>query len=192
MELAGNMSRVLLHVCCGNCAIYPVKVLRERNLHVDGYFFNNNIHPYTEFRRRLETAVEYAEKVNLDLIVREEYLLEEFLANVATDPEKRCGYCYTSRMEEAARYAAENHYDYFSSSLLYSRYQNHEMMKQIGEELAVKYGIGFWYEDFRVGWQEGIKLSKGMELYRQQYCGCIYSEKERYYKEPKVVEGAKA
>lgn len=183
MVLAGKQLNLLLHVCCANCSIIPVKILREMNLHVDGFFFNNNIHPYTEFRRRLVTAQEYAEKVNLDLIIREEYLLESFLANVASEPDTRCEYCYSSRMDEAARYAAENDYDYFSTSLLYSKYQNHEMIQQIGNEMAKKYAIKFWYEDFRTGWQEGIRLSKGMELYRQQYCGCIYSEKDRYYRE---------
>ena len=76
--------------------------------------------------------------------------------------------------------AKENGFDYFTSSLLYSKYQNHEEIKNIGKGLAEKYGVTFYYDDFRIGWKEGIKESKEMGLYRQQYCGCIFSEKERY------------
>lgn len=171
---------VLLHVCCANCAIYPVKVLREQNHRVTGLFYNHNIHPYQEYRRRLETTRDYASRVELEMIFREEYLLEQFLSQVAPSPRTRCGYCYRSRLEETARTAAERGYDAFSTSLLYSRYQQHEQIREHGEELAHQYGIAFLYRDFRVGWREGIDTSKTMGLYRQQYCGCIYSEMDRY------------
>lgn len=171
---------VLLHICCANCAIYPVKVLREKSCQVTGFFCNHNIHPYQEFRRRLDTVREYANQVELPVIYREEYQLEEFLAQVAQVPQLRCDYCYHSRLEETARQAVESGFDAFSSSLLYSRYQQHDAIRTHGEALALKYGVRFYYEDFRSGWREGIDTSKAMGLYRQQYCGCIYSEKERY------------
>jgi predicted adenine nucleotide alpha hydrolase (AANH) superfamily ATPase len=114
------------------------------------------------------------------MIYCEDYLLEEFLTQVAREPNNRCSYCYFSRLEETARVAAEQGFDGFSSSLLYSRYQQHELIRRTGEALAKKYGLAFVYEDFRAGWQEGIQVSKSMGLYRQQYCGCIYSEKDRY------------
>ncbi len=171
---------VLLHICCANCAIFPVKVLREQNHEVTGYFFNHNIHPFLEFRRRLETVREYAARVELDVIYHEDYQLEEFLAEVAPNPAMRCDYCYRSRMEAAARMAAEKGFDGFSTSLLYSRYQQHELIREFGEQLAARYDLVFVYEDYRRGWREGIDASKAMGLYRQQYCGCIYSEKERY------------
>jgi predicted adenine nucleotide alpha hydrolase (AANH) superfamily ATPase len=171
---------VLLHLCCANCAIYPVKVLREQNHRLTGYFFNHNIHPYQEFRRRLDTVREYAEQVELSVIMREDYLLEEFLSRVAASPHDRCDYCYRSRLEETARTAAEKGFDAFSTTLLYSRYQNHEMIHAFGQELEASFGVRFFYQDFRTGWREGIETSKAMGLYRQQYCGCIYSEKERY------------
>jgi len=172
--------KILLHICCANCAIYPVKTLRERGVEVTGYFFNHNIHPYQEFRRRLDTVQHYAEEVGLPLVMNDSYGLDEFLANVAADPASRCPYCYRSRLEEAARFAAENGFDAFSSSLLYSRYQQHEVIRTIGEELGERFGVKFLYEDFRRGWQEGIVASKALGLYRQQYCGCIYSERDRY------------
>ena len=172
---------VLLHVCCANCAIYPVRLLRESGNLVTGYFFNHNIHPYQEYRRRLEAVEQYAAASELQVIYKDEYLLEDFLSQVASEPTNRCAYCYQSRLKQAAEYAAKSGYDAFTTSLLYSRYQNHEMIRKMGEELGLHYGIEFLYEDYRVGWQDGIKASKAMGLYRQQYCGCIYSEKDRYH-----------
>lgn len=175
---------ILLHICCGNCAIYPVKVLREQNQKVTGFFFNHNIHPYQEFRRRLETTQEYASKVELSLIVRDEYPLDEFLAEVSADPSQRCSYCYRSRLTETAKAAAAGGFEAFTSTLLYSRYQQHDAIVTFGRQLAEEYNLIFHYEDYRAGWQEGIRISKEMGLYRQQYCGCIYSEKERYAPRP--------
>lgn len=175
---------ILLHICCANCAIYPVKMLRQQHHQLTGYFFNHNIHPYQEFKRRLDTTRDYAERVDLPMIICEDYALEEFLSNVAAAPESRCDYCYRSRMSATARAAAEHGFDGFSTSLLYSRYQQHEAIRTFGEGLAEEYGLTFIYEDYRAGWNEGIQVSKSMGLYRQQYCGCIYSEKDRYYRPP--------
>lgn len=172
--------KILLHICCANCAIYPVKTLRAGGVEVTGYFFNDNIHPYREFRLRLDSARQYADAVELPLIVNTSYALDEFLANVAAAPAGRCTYCYQSRLEETARFAVEHGFAAFSSSLLYSRYQQHDLIRASGEAIAQRYGVDFLYEDFRSGWQEGIVVSKAMGLYRQQYCGCIYSERDRY------------
>ena len=172
--------KILLHICCAPCAIYPVQELRTGGMSVTGFFYNHNIHPYQEYKKRLQTVRMYAELVELEVIYREEYRLEEFLDNVAATPKQRCLYCYTSRLEAAAAEAVRLGFDAFTTSLLYSRYQKHEVIKETGERIGKIYGIPFYYADFRKGWQEGIAVSKKMELYRQQYCGCIYSEKERY------------
>ncbi len=171
---------ILLHICCANCAIFPVRVLREQNHRVSGFFFNHNIHPFQEYQRRLAAVRDYSAQVELPMIYRDEYLLEEFLAKVAADHHHRCGYCYRSRLEETVRQAIACGFDGFSTSLLYSRYQRHDLIREAGEKLALQYGIPFVYQDFRSGWRAGIDTSKAMGLYRQQYCGCIYSEKERY------------
>ena len=171
---------ILLHVCCANCAIFPVKVLRQMNHAVTGFFFNPNIHPFQEFQRRLSTVRDYADRLELEVIYRDEYQLEEFLAQVAQQPRLRCDYCYRSRLEETARQAAAGGFEAFSTTLLYSRYQQHDAIRSHGEDLAHVYGVRFHYQDFRSGWKEGIDTSKAMNLYRQQYCGCIYSEKDRY------------
>ena len=173
--------KILLHVCCAPCAIYPVQELRSSGIQVTGFFFNHNIHPYLEYRRRLETVREYAAMVELEVIYRDEYRLEEFLGAVADKPEERCRYCYVSRLEVAAAEAALLGFDAFTSTLLYSRYQKHDMIREHGERIGEKYNVKFHYADFRKGWQKGIDISRKLALYRQQYCGCIYSEKERYH-----------
>ena len=174
--------RVLLHACCGPCALYPLTSLRGEGIEVTGFFFNHNIHPYQEYVRRRDTAKQMAELEGMDLLVKDEYRMEEFLAAVASEPEGRCSYCYASRLDAAAAASRKGGFDAFTSSLFYSRYQNHELMRQKAEEAAARHGILFLYRDFRPGWQEGIRRSKELGLYRQQYCGCIYSEKDRYYK----------
>ena len=172
--------RILLHTCCGPCALYPLRTLRTAGHDVTGFFYNHNIHPYQEYARRRDALLQMAEREAMPLIMRDNYDLEEFLANVAQQPELRCGYCYESRLRATAEVAAAEGFDAFSASLLYSRYQKHEQIRELGEQIGREYGVAFHYQDFRPGWQEGIRISKELGLYRQQYCGCIYSEKERY------------
>lgn len=184
--------KILLHTCCAPCAVYPYEALTAAGFRVVGFFFNHNIHPYQEYLRRLETAKSYASLVGMELVIRDEYRLEEFLAAVASDPGERCRYCYASRIERSARAAAELGFDAFSTTLLYSRHQRHELIREAGERAAGRFGVRFHYEDFRTGWKHGINVSREIGLYRQQYCGCIYSEKERYApKRPALSEAEK-
>jgi predicted adenine nucleotide alpha hydrolase (AANH) superfamily ATPase len=169
-----------LHICCANCAIYPLQQLANEKNEVVGYFFNPNIHPYQEYQKRLEALKQYSERIGLKVIYREDYLLEEFLRNVSHKPEDRCQYCYSVRLESTANEAKRNGFDSFSTTLLHSNHQNHRLIKETGERLGREIGIPFYYEDFRQGWKKGVEVSKAMGLYRQQYCGCIYSEKERF------------
>lgn len=176
---------LLLHMCCGPCSCYPVKKLREDGIEPTGYFFNPNIHPYKEWDMRLKAAKEFAEKVDMKIITDENYMLRDFLkkALMAESVENgRCRMCYTWRLEQAAKFAAENGFDSFTSTLFYSIYQQHDLMKETAEFFAEKYGVSFYYEDFRTGWQEGTDISIELGLYRQPYCGCIFSEEERYSK----------
>jgi predicted adenine nucleotide alpha hydrolase (AANH) superfamily ATPase len=177
---------ILLHICCGPCALYPLHALRSAGHQVTGFFYNHNIHPYLEYARRLESVRDMADRESLPLIARDDYDLDVFLANVAIEFEKRCDYCYESRMKKAAAAAAENGFEAFSTSLLYSRHQRHDEIRMAGERSSKEQSILFHYEDFRSGWQQGIKMSKEMGLYRQQYCGCIYSERDRYL--PKTIK----
>jgi len=174
--------KTLLHVCCAPCAVFPVKTLRYQGHEVMGYFYRHNIHPYLECLRRQETLKSLAETTDLRVIYQEGYDLEGFLQKVVFRESKRCTYCYHERLRSTALTAKHGKFDYFSTTLLYSKFQNHEEVKSIGEAIGASIGIKFYYQDFRPGWQEGIQTSKQLKLYRQQYCGCIYSEKERYYK----------
>jgi predicted adenine nucleotide alpha hydrolase (AANH) superfamily ATPase len=179
--------KILLHLCCANCGIYPFEQIREKGHEVLGYFFNPNIHPYQEYQKRLEALKQYSEKTGLEVVYRDEYLLEEFLRNVSQNPEERCAYCYSVRLEATAREAKKRSFNQFSTTLLQSTHQNHQLIKETGERIAKEVGIPFYYEDFRQGWRRGVEVSKAMGLYRQQYCGCVYSEKERYLQKPKGV-----
>ena len=174
--------KVLLHLCCANCAIYPLKSMKEEGLEVMGFFYRHNIHPYTECLRRQEALEAYAEKINLKVIYQEGYDLEGFIQNVAFRESERCNYCYHDRLRSTALIAKRGKFDYFSSTLLYSKHQNHELIRSMGESIGKLVEVPFLYHDYREGWKEGIECSKQMGLYRQHYCGCIYSEKERYFK----------
>ena len=173
---------ILLHVCCGPCSLYPLEALQEKGFKLRGYFFNPNIHPFREFKKRLAAVEEVASLRGLAMDYHREYGLRDFIRKVVFNEETRCAICYEIRLTAAAEHAKAVGAEAFTSTLLYSRYQKHEIIRQTGERLADQLKIPFYYEDFRQGWQQGIDMSKEMDLYRQAYCGCIYSEQERYDK----------
>ena len=173
--------KILLHTCCGPCAIYPVKKLRENNYDVMGFFYKNNIHPYTECVKRQQALEKYAEQIELKVIYQDGYDLEGFLQKINFREKNRCNVCYHDRLLSTALIAKKGKFDFYSTTLLYSKFQKHDLIKSFGESIGKSVGIPFYYEDFRTGWKEGIETSKQLGMYRQQYCGCIYSEKERYY-----------
>lgn len=172
--------KVLLHICCAPCTLYTLKQLRADGVDVQGYFYNPNIHPYTEFLKRLETLKNYAEISLLPLTVDSTYDLETFLKGALEYGKDRCLFCYRIRLEKTFQKAAEIHADGVTTTLLYSKYQRHDDIKAIGEEFSKQYTIPFMYKDFRKGWKEGVEESKRLNMYRQQYCGCIFSETERF------------
>lgn len=185
--------RVLMHICCGPCLIYPLKVLRGEGLTVDGYFYNPNIHPYTEFKKRMECMEEYAAKEGLRVVSEAGYDIEEYFRNVVwKEGEDRCASCYEMRIRKTAQMAKDVGYDAFTTTLLYSKYQKHALIVQIANVVSADIGIPFLYRDFREGWKEGQEKSIELGLYRQKYCGCVYSEKERYVKKQPVAESALA
>ncbi|MCC8194270.1 MAG: epoxyqueuosine reductase QueH [Deltaproteobacteria bacterium] len=181
--------RVLLHICCGPCAIMPVRALREDGHTVAGWFHNPNIHPLSEYLRRRQGAAQVADIHGIPLYFPEngpdnagknEYDLVSWCRAALGYEGGRCLYCRESRFDAAAKAARDLGFDAFTSSLLYSRHQDHEGMRQAGEKAAAAWNVPFLYRDFRPFWQEGIKASKELGIYRQQYCGCAFSEEERY------------
>ena len=177
--------KILLHICCGPCSIYPLRVLREGGDEVCGLFYNPNIHPYAEYRKRLDVIETYAGREGLEIIREEAYPLEDFFRQTVFREEQRCLACYRLRLSQAARIAAKGRFDAFTSTLLYSRYQKHDFIREIGEEAAGRHRVPFLYRDFREGWTEGVRVSKELGMYRQAYCGCVYSEKERFCRQPR-------
>lgn len=171
------MKKILLHTCCAPCSTYVIKKLREEGYHaITSYWYNINIHPYTEYKARLEALKEYTQMINIPLIVDYDYGIREFTKAVCENIDARCEFCYRSRLERTVKYAKEHGYEAFSTTLLVSPYQKHEWIKKIAEELANLYGIEFIYYDFREGFREGQQMARDAGLYMQKYCGCIYSE----------------
>lgn len=177
------MNKVLLHCCCAPCSVSCVEPLRLEGIEPVAYWYNPNIHPFKEYEARRDCLIDYAEKINLPLIVEEDYGLCEFVKNVADDISGRCVYCYEHRLEQTAKYASENGFNSFASTLFASTYQNHEMMKAAAEKYAEKYGVKFLYRDFRPNFREGNQKAREIGLYMQKYCGCIFSEEDRYQKQ---------
>jgi predicted adenine nucleotide alpha hydrolase (AANH) superfamily ATPase len=149
---------------------------------VYGFFYNPHIQPYQEFQKRLTTLESFASKEELKVIIRADYELEGFLRQVVFREEQRCLYCYAMRLEATARLAKKSRFDAFTTTLLYSRIQKHELVRDLAQQASKQFGIPFYYEDFRKGWKEGREQARVQGIYRQQYCGCIFSEKERYFR----------
>lgn len=174
--------KLLLHTCCAPCSVYCIEELKKENIDITSFWYNPNIHPYKEYEARLETLKNYDKKIGIPLIIKDYYGLREFCKNVTDKLDNRCGYCYLCRLDKTACYAKENGYDAFSTTLLISPYQNHELLKKTGEMLSKKYNIKFLYKDFRPGFRYGQNKARELGLYMQKYCGCIFSEEERYEK----------
>lgn len=176
--------KLLLHTCCAPCSTYVVDKLRKDGFDdITAYWYNINIHPFTEYKARLDAMKTYAEMINLPLVVNHNYGVREFTQNVIENIDGRCVFCYESRLEETAKYAKENGYDAFTTTLLVSPYQNHELIIAVAKRMAEKYGVEFVYQDFREGFRIGQQMARDAGIYMQKYCGCIYSEEDRYKKQ---------
>ena len=132
------MDKILLHSCCAPCSVYCVDTLRGEGIEPVSLWFNPNIHPWTEYDQRRSTLLEYGEKERVEVHILEDYGLRDFVRAVAADIDHRCAHCYTIRLGTAAKYASEHGYEAFTSSLLISPYQNHELLKAVGETMAKK------------------------------------------------------
>ena len=172
--------RLLLHVCCGSCALGPQETLKKEGIQLTGYWYNPNIHPYSEYQCRLMTAGFLFGKLQIPLIV-EEADFSGFLAGLvkAQRDGKRCLFCWQQRLEKTALVAKKGGYDGFTTTLLASSHQDHQALKELGLEIGGRTGILFVYRDFRLGGKEARSESRRLGLYHQNYCGCLYSEWER-------------
>ncbi len=173
--------KLLLHSCCAPCSVKCVDVLRSEGIEPELFWYNPNIHPVTEYRNRRNALAEWAEQEKLKLFLEDEYGLRKFIDNIFPNYSGRCRYCYISRLERTAQKAKELGFTHFSTTLLISPYQKHDMIKNIAEQIAKKYDVEFLYRDFRLYFREGQRIAREKGIYMQKYCGCVFSEEERYY-----------
>ncbi len=215
-----NQMNILFHICCSNCALYPVKIIREEGHNFTGFWFNPNIQPYQEYELRLNSLKGLSERWRIDMIyneyaetrsealspviARDEVpkqshwieadltILKDEIASPSAHNDKkvvfskqiprrpeRCKSCYRLRLGKTAEEAQKKGFDAFSTTLLISPYQDFEQIVSIGSELAEKYNVLFYLRDFRQYFREAMTLARDLGLYRQKYCGCIYSREER-------------
>ena len=176
--------RLLLHICCAPCLAGPLGVVREEGFEVEGYFYNPNIHPLLEFRRRIKALKVFCESDPLEVHISEDYGLMHFIEAVWTLGAKadgrRCRVCYELRLAAAARKAREIGASAFTTTLLVSRHQKHDLVREVAEQVAAREGVDFLYRDFRPLQPVSDEAAEKQHLYRQPYCGCIFSEELRY------------
>jgi predicted adenine nucleotide alpha hydrolase (AANH) superfamily ATPase len=174
------MKKVLVHVCCAHCAAYTVNHWRQQGCEVGALWYNPNIHPFLEHQQRLESMKSLARETNLPLIVSEGYDMVEYFRRVAGHEDQRCRHCFSLRLSKTAETAREKGCDVFTTTLLISPHQKHDLIRETGIRVAGEQGLEFLYTDLRKRYSDSRHLTKPLNLYRQQYCGCVYSEWERY------------
>ena len=179
--------KLLLHICCAPCSNMCIETLRRDEIEPVGFWYNPNIHPFTEYRARRNCLRAYAKDIDLKLLEQNDYGLRPFVREVAGDIDGRCVKCYEIRLGRAAQFAAEQGYDAFTSSLFISPYQKHDLMRQVAEDAALRFGVKFFYRDFRPYFKEGQERARALGFYMQKYCGCVFSEEERYLKAKKIL-----
>ncbi len=174
------MRSVLVHCCCAHCTAYTVDYWRRQGYEVSGFWYNPNIHPYAEHQHRLEAIKSLAHEVNVPLIIAEGYDIIEYFRQVAGRESQRCQFCFGIRLMKTIETALEKGVNAFTTTLLISPQQKHDLLREIARRLAEERDIEFLYADLRKRYSDSRHMTKPLNLYRQQYCGCIYSEWERY------------
>ena len=180
-----SKKKLLLHSCCGPCSSYVISYLTNY-FDITILYYNPNIYPYDEYLKRKQEQIKLINEIdcsnNLDIMDcdYDNDLYEKCIIGLENEPERgnRCMVCYNLRMEKTAKMAKECNYDYFCTTLSVSPYKNSEWINKIGEKLQNKYYVNWLYSDFKIkdGYKQSILLSKKYNLYRQDYCGCIYSK----------------
>lgn len=171
---------LLLHICCACCLCAPLGELRREGFKVTGFFYNPNIHPFLEFRKRIKALRVFQESDPIPVIYHEDYGLREYLKKVDYEGNDRCFDCYAMRLRYVVDYAKQNNFHGFTSTMLFSIYQNHDQLKVLSENLSKEYGIDFIYRDYRHLSDCSHEMARKKMIYRQGYCGCVFSEYERY------------
>lgn len=183
----GHVPSLLLHACCAPCSSYCLEYLSQ-HFSITVLFYNPNISPAAEYQKRVDEIKRLISELpakNKISLIEGRYLPEEFYTSVKgleNEPEggKRCHVCYELRLHEAAVVAKELGYDYFTTTLSISPLKDADKLNEIGKKLSDEYGISYLYSDFKKknGYKRSIELSKEYKLYRQNFCGCVFSKRE--------------
>ncbi len=177
---------LLIHACCAPCLTYTHKYFRDQyNGEITVLWYNPNIHPFKEYEKRLRAMIDFQKKTEMDVIYVDEYDLGMFLEG-ALKAKSRCQFCYKFRLSKTAQIAKKKGYDAFTTTLTISPYQDHDLIKKIGKDEGKKNDIEFIYKDLTDGFYKSHELANKLNLYKQGYCGCIFSERDRY--EKKIIE----
>ncbi|OFW66199.1 MAG: hypothetical protein A2Y74_08045 [Actinobacteria bacterium RBG_13_63_9] len=176
--------RLLLHICCGPCASGALPFWQKKAAEVVGLFFNPNIHPLLEYRRRLTGAREAADHAGIALQGDESYNPAAWFSAVREGAASRCERCLGQRLDRAAHEAMMQGCDAYSTTLSISPWQDHRVIRAQGQRAGNEHGVEFLYEDLRPFYEESRRLSRERGIYRQKYCGCLVSEWERYRDKP--------
>ncbi|APV44291.1 hypothetical protein Dform_00950 [Dehalogenimonas formicexedens] len=181
--------KLLVHCCCVHCSAYTLNYWREQGFGVTAFWYNPNIHPFLEHQRRLEALKSLVAREGISVELEPGYDLDKYFVAAAGKNENRCRECYRLRLGKVASYAAEHGFDAFTSSLLISPQQKHDQIIEIARSVELISGVVFEYADLRKRYSDSRRLTKPLDLYRQQYCGCLYSEWERYRDESTTPKG---
>ncbi len=177
------MKKVLLHACCGPCAEYPLQELLKSDADITVYYFNPNIHPIEEWKRRLAQLEYLTARLGLELIVDGTSEPDIWIDWEKQGKTNRCSMCYESRLGKTAAKAAELGMDAFLSTLQVSPYQDFDLITSIGNNYAEKYSLEYMASDFRSGFRQGQNMAREDGLYRQKYCGCAISLENSDFRE---------
>ena len=177
------MTKILLHACCGPCSLEPVRLLRQEGHELTIFYANANIHPRDEYQRRLDTLLAWAETEGIP-VIEGTYDPDAWSTAVGPadtwgdDHAQRCRACYRLRLEESARYAAEHGFEALSTTLAVSPYQFTDIIAEEVQRAADAYGLQAVFQDFRPYYPEATRASRALGMYRQNYCGCAFSNAE--------------
>ena len=174
------MKKLLVHVCCVHCAAYTVEHWRHQGYEVGGFWYNPNIHPFSEHQSRLESMKAYADKTDLPLLVADGYDMPEYFRRVAGRESERCRECFDLRLSRTVEVTLDKGFDAFTTTLLISPHQQHGTLLEVANRISEEKSVKFLYADLRKRYSDSRHITKPLDLYRQQYCGCLYSEWERY------------
>ncbi len=174
--------KILLHACCGICSSYPISYLKDIGYDVVVYFYNPNIYPEEEYQKRLDAEKTLCEHFNCELVIGnyEPKIYYDYVKGLENEPEKglRCDKCFELRLENSAKLAKQMNIKEFTTSMVISPHKNYEKLTQIGNRIAEKYDLRYLSTNFRKndGFLKTNQISKSLNLYRQNYCGCKFAK----------------